>query len=102
MVNAMATSQHRNLLESINRGSATMPSLPSIGAPSSRPLSISIRQQPGVAVEQVGATPDEIEFIARRVVHKEGPTVAAMSLRNPNGEMAKAARDSLGAPRRRS
>ena len=102
VVNAMATRQHRSLLESINRGSATMPSLPSIGGAASRPINVSIRQQPGVAVEQVGATADEIEFIARRVVHKEGPAVAAMSLRNPNGEMAKAARDALTVKRRRS
>jgi hypothetical protein len=80
-------------------GPPSVPSLPPAGGPG---VKVTINQQPGVAVEQVGISRDEVIFEARRVLHTEGPDVIANDTRNPNGRVAKANRDTIKAPRRRA
>lgn len=79
----------------------TVPTVPTVHGPGTGGLKITIKQQPGVAVEQVGVSRDEVVFEARRILHAEGPGVIANNTRNPNGEVAKANRATIKAPRRR-
>lgn len=78
-----------------------VPSVPTVQSPGAGGLKITIKQQPGVAVEQVGVSRDEVTFEARRILHTEGPDVIANNTRNPNGAVAKANRATIKAPRRR-
>lgn len=77
------------------------PAAPLLGPPQGGGMKITIKQQPGVAVEQVGLSRDEVVFEARRVLHTEGAGVIATNIRNPNGAVAKANRDTIKAGRRR-
>jgi hypothetical protein len=95
VVTASATARNRNTLAAMNNGA----SFDGIGRAAN--MNINISQEPGVAVEVVGVTEDEVNVIARRIVHTEAATVVAHSQRQPNGIMAKATRDTVQAKRLR-
>lgn len=77
------------------------PAAPILGPAQGGGMKITIKQQPGVAVEQVGLSRDEVVFEARRILHTEGAGVIATNIRSPNGAVAKANRDTIKAGRRR-
>lgn len=69
---------------------------------SARPLKISITQEPGVAVEVVGVTPDEAVLIARRVLNTEGGKMMRDELSSANNVGADALARTTTARRLRS
>lgn len=93
VVTASATARNRNTLVAMNNGA----SFDGMGRAAN--MNINISQEPGVAVEVVGMSEDQVTMIARRVVHKEAPSVVASNQRSPNSVMAKATRDTIQAKR---
>lgn len=88
VITATATARNPRTLTAINAG-ANFDAMPRIKMPD-----INISQAPGVAVQVVGLSEDEVELTATRVaderIAKKAPGVVAASQRNPNGQVAKA------------
>lgn len=67
------------------------------GSGGGRKIDVNVRQEPGVAVEYVGKSESEIEIIARRILHSEGPAVVAADMTSSrNSVTSKAVRFGLG------
>lgn len=93
VMSAGPTRKYRQQLEAMNAGRD-----PGLGSG----VNIEIKQEPGVAVEVVGTTPEEVTMIARRIVRSDAPGVVASDMDNPNSSVSKSLSRNVSAPRKRA
>jgi hypothetical protein len=103
VMNADATARNRPLLEAMNAGRAVSSGAGGRGGAS---MNVSIQNYgTSKAFEVQQLSPSEVRIMARdearKTLHKEGPSVIAADLRNPNSRTSSALGTSTTAPRRR-
>lgn len=100
VVNAKATARNRSLLEAINKGKD--PIAPVVQAAKAPSTNVSITNEiPEAQYEVRQISEFDVEIIARRVLQREGASVVANDLRNPNSRMSKSLGANTTAGRRR-
>jgi hypothetical protein len=95
VMNARATEQNRDMLESMNQGKAVN----SNGGTAN--MNVTVLNYAGVDIQTRQLGPTQVQIIARQVAREEAAGVVATSMNDPNSRMSKQLSKSTSARRQR-